>query len=236
MFDKCNPQPTRLSKEGVEDIFAQYFAQVEAAPPFYPDCTAAPATGGSPATKAGLPPEDDALIDLSDEAPAAEAGVSSKVTKDPHPKGTLVEASDNATIVSDVIADGIFAKHFVSGESWFQVCMLIDVALGATVRMIHLMFTKSAVAFLPACVAVLPSAMAAPAAPLPSDVHFAATVAGILACSKWSWRSILGIPANDENPNYASSYRKLNLLIHPTKEHISASSSRVAVQVVIALT
>ena len=79
------------------------------------------------------------------------------------------------------------------------------------------MFPKSAVAFLPACAAVLPSAMAAPAAPLPSDVHFAATVAGILACNKWNWRSILGIPANDENPNYASSYRKLNLLIHPDK-------------------
>ena len=166
-----------------------------------------PLHGGSPATKAGLPPEDDTLVDLSDEAPAAEAGVSSEVTKDPHPKGTLVETSDSVTIVSDVIADDIFAKRFVNGENWGQVCVLIDVVLGTTVKTIHPMFTKSAVAFSPACAAVLPSAMAAPAAPLPSDVHFAATVAGILACNKWNWRSILGIPANDENPNYASSYR-----------------------------
>ena len=39
-----------------------------------------------------MPPGDDALIDLSDEAPAAEAGVSSEVVKDPRPKGTFEEA------------------------------------------------------------------------------------------------------------------------------------------------
>ena len=43
---KLNPQPVRLSQKGVEDIFARYLSQVEAAPPFYSDCTAAPATWG----------------------------------------------------------------------------------------------------------------------------------------------------------------------------------------------
>ena len=43
-----------------------------------------------------MPPGDDALIDLSDEAPAAEAGVSSEVVKDPLPKGTLEEAPSRA--------------------------------------------------------------------------------------------------------------------------------------------
>jgi hypothetical protein len=43
---KLNPQPVRLSQKGVEDIFAHYLAQVEAAPPIDSYCTAAPATGG----------------------------------------------------------------------------------------------------------------------------------------------------------------------------------------------
>ena len=65
-------------------------------PPSGPSCSAAPAIGGSLAAEAGLPPGDDALIDLSDEAPAAEAGVSSEVVKDPLPKGTLEEAQSRA--------------------------------------------------------------------------------------------------------------------------------------------
>ena len=43
-----------------------------------------------------MPTGDDALIDLADEAPAAEAGVSSEVVKDPRPQGTLEEAQSRA--------------------------------------------------------------------------------------------------------------------------------------------
>ena len=85
--------------------------------------------------------------------------------------------------------------------------MLTGVTLGATVKKLHPISPQSAVACSPACAAVLLSAMAAPAPPTPSDVHCAATVAGILACDQWSWKGILGIAANVENPNFASSYR-----------------------------
>ena len=59
--------------------------------------------------------------------------------------------------------------------------------------------------------------MTDPAAPTVAEVRFAYTVAGILACRQWDWRSILGIARNVENPNVANSYRKLNMLIHPDK-------------------
>ncbi len=75
MVDKRNPQPARPSRKEVEDAFAYYLSQVEAAPTIgcYCDCAAAPTTGEFPAAIASLPPEDDDLIDLSDGAPAAEA-------------------------------------------------------------------------------------------------------------------------------------------------------------------
>ena len=88
----------------------------------------------------------------------------------------------------EIKASSDFAKHVVSGMRLEQVCMLIGVALGTTMKVMFPMFPKPAVAFPPACAAVAPSAMEAPEAPLPSDVHFAATVAGILACSKWDWK------------------------------------------------
>ena len=54
------------------------------------------------------------------------------------------------------------------------------------------------------------------ALPTDADVHFAHTVAGILACKDWDWRNILGIRRNN-NPNVASTYRKLNMLVRPDK-------------------
>ena len=89
--------------------------------------------------------------------------------------------------------------------------MLIGVIPGATVKRLQPISPKSAVAVSPACVAVLLSAMAAPASPTPTDVRFAYTVAGILACKEWSWRGILGTAATVKNPNVANSHRQIEL-------------------------
>ena len=88
---------------------------------------------------------------------------------------------------------------------------------GTTMKKIQPISSKSAVAASPACVAILLPAMTDHVAPTVTEVRFAYTIAGILACKQWDWRNILGIDRQVDNPNIASSYRKLNMLIHPDR-------------------
>ena len=125
--------------------------------------------------------------------------------------------------MSDVIDADVFTGHFASWIEWEPFCMSIDVTLGIQVKKLQPISPKSAVSILPACVAVLLSAMAAPATPSDADVRFANTTAGMLACDPCSWRGILGIATNVENPKFTRPYSTLNLLTHPDKRTVGGT-------------